>query len=411
MRAVLGGDVDRRVLPIVPITFAYNASFSTFWIYVGIFAVKGLGWRPSEVGLVFLLSAPPAAVANYLSGRVSDRVGRKRPIIFSFLAAAAIMSALAILGHHAAAAFTLIVALGVVGAPAYSLDRVLVADLVHEDDAREAGYATVRVATNLGLFVGPPLAALVIHIGGWTWFLVAVAALGVAGAALTMAVLPATSAHAEHQPLIVGAVRRVVSDRPFLLLLLSTLLGFFVYCGFETVLPVIAVSAYGVAPTTWGFLVIIGPLLIVLFQLRLTHAALRIPPGARLAAAMLLMGLPFLSLIAWASVPIIGTMIVIFVVGEMLWVPTKQGVTAQLAPLHLRGSYFGALAAMTGPAWTIAPFIALRLREHAGVASVWILFATVAVLGAAAGVAATRAAGRRSIATPLDGSLAGHHRF
>jgi hypothetical protein len=90
----------------------------------------------------------------------------------------------------------------------------------------------------------------------------------------------------------------------------------------------------------------------------------------------------------------------------MLWVPGNQGVTAQLAPPHLRGSYFGALAAMTGPAWTLAPFTALKLREHAGLASVWILFAAVAVLGAAAGVAAIRSAGRQRTATLLDGSPA-----
>jgi hypothetical protein len=41
-RALLGGGLDRRVAPIVPVSFTYSASFSTFWVYVGIYAVKGL---------------------------------------------------------------------------------------------------------------------------------------------------------------------------------------------------------------------------------------------------------------------------------------------------------------------------------------------------------------------------------
>ena len=45
---------------------------------------------------------------------------------------------------------------------------------------------------------------------------------------------------------------------------------------------------------------------------------------------------------------------------------------------------------MTGPAWTLAPFIALELRAHAGVASVWILFAAVAVAGSVVGIAAVK---------------------
>jgi hypothetical protein len=49
----------------------------------------------------------------------------------------------------------LIVLQGVLGAPAYPLDRVLVADFVPEPELREDAYATVRVANNLGILVGP----------------------------------------------------------------------------------------------------------------------------------------------------------------------------------------------------------------------------------------------------------------
>jgi predicted MFS family arabinose efflux permease len=383
----LFGGVDRHVLPVVPITFLYNVAFSTFWVYVGVFAVEGLGWRTGEIGLLFLATAPPAAVANYLSGRISDRVGRKRPIVASFLAAAAIVVALA-LDPGRAAVFGLIVALGVAGAPAYSLDRVLVADLVAEADARERGYAAVRVAGNLGAFAGPPLAALLIALGGWNAFLAAVAGVGVVGAAVTIAVLPDQMPTARRETR--SGVRVVLRDRPFLLLLLSSLLAFAVYCGFEAVLPVIAVSSYGLAPATWGLLVVISPVLVVLFQLRLTRSAARISVGRRLPASILLMGLPFLVLLVDTGIPAIAAVIVVFVLGEMLWSPTSQTITAELAPEPARGAYFGALAAMTGPAWTLAPFAALELRAHSGVPAVWVMFAAIAVAGALAGVAAIR---------------------
>src|SRR6266487_2054045 len=130
LRAILGGRPDRRVLPIAAISFTYSASFSTFWVYVGIYAVKGLHWPASRVGLLFLASAPAAAVANYFSGRVSDRIGRKPLIFWSFLASAANLVLLAWLGGTITVAFALIILQGVIGAPAFSLDRVLVADVV-----------------------------------------------------------------------------------------------------------------------------------------------------------------------------------------------------------------------------------------------------------------------------------------
>ena len=390
-RALFGGGLDRRVAPIVPVSFTYSASFSTFWVYVGIYAVKGLHWPASRVGLLFLASAPAAAVANYLSGRISDRTGRKPLIVASFLASSMNVLLLTWLGGTTALAFVLIVVQGVIGAPAYSLDRVLVADLVPDNESREPAYASVRVATNLGTLVGPPLGALLVFVAGWTAFLLGIAVLGVVGAAFAIALLPPAHAIAEaREP---GSLRAVVRNRPFSLLLLSTLLAFTDYCGFETVLPVPAVSAYGLAPSTWGLLVIISPALVVLAQLRLTRASSRIPPASRLAGATLLMGLPFLALLASSHVAMIAAVIVVFVIGEMVWMPTSQAVAARLAPEATRGTYFGALAAMTGPAWTLTPFVAFQLREYVGVGSVWLLLAVVALAGAAAGAAAVRASG------------------
>jgi hypothetical protein len=87
--------------------------------------------------------------------------------------------------------------------------------------------------------------------------------------------------------------------------------------------------------------------------------------------------------------------IVVFMIGEMVWMPTSQAVAAQLAPPGVRGTYFGALAATTGPAWTLTPLIALQLRAHAGTGSVWPFFAAIAVAGAVAGAAAVRSSRRR----------------
>jgi hypothetical protein len=112
------------------------------------------------------------------------------------------------------------------------------------------------------------------------------------------------------------------------------------------------------------------------------------------------MGLPFLALIADGSVIVIAAVIVVFVLGDMLWEPTSQALAAALAPPSLRGAYFGALAAMTGPAWTLVPFIALHVGAAFGVAEIWLFFAAAALVGASVGVAASRAAGARTKGGP-----------
>jgi hypothetical protein len=74
----------------------------------------------------------------------------------------------------------------------------------------------------------------------------------------------------------------------------SGALAYLVYVAYETVLPISAVKSHGMSPSTWGFIVIINPLLVTLFQLRLTRWSAGFAPGPKLVTAMLLMGGSFL---------------------------------------------------------------------------------------------------------------------
>src|SRR5439155_21148943 len=80
-----------------------------------------------------------------------------------------------------------------------------------------------------------------------------------------------------------GSTRLILRDRPFLLLLSSQLLAYVVYVAFETVLPVIAVSSFGLAASTSGFLLVINPVLVTLLQLRLTRRVEGVPAAVKLA--------------------------------------------------------------------------------------------------------------------------------
>jgi dipeptide/tripeptide permease len=175
----------------------------------------------------------------------------------------------------------------VIGAPAFSLDRVLVADLVPDPAQRDHAYATLRVATNVGILIGPSLAALLVYLGSWTAFLAGIAALGLVGALVTIVLLPGPRpvVRADQPP----GLRHVARDRPFVLLLVA-----------------------------------ISPLLVVLGQLRRTRAALGIPTVRRLAGASLLMGLPFLVLLVANGVPAIALVILIFISGRWSGCPPRS---------------------------------------------------------------------------------------
>jgi len=146
--------------------------------------------------------------------------------------------------------------------------------------------------------------------------------------------------------------------------------------------------------------------LVVLFQLRITRWTAGWPTAPKLAFAMTLMGFPFLLLLGGGPVPLLVTVIVIFVIGEMLWIPTSQALAAEMAPEAVRGAYMGALGTSGSVAWMLGPLAGLEIRAAAGNTGTWIFFAALALAGAAAGAGAARAAaagrvypGRRAIQT------------
>jgi MFS family permease len=121
-----------------------------------------------------------------------------------------------------------------------------------------------------------------------------------------------------------------------------------------------------------------------------------VPAAVKLAVGLPLMGLPFLLLSLNDSVPVVLLLLFLFVVGEMLWVPTSQSIVAGLAPPDIRGAYMGAFGAMGAIGFALAPLLGLQVRKSLGDDALWLFEATLSLIAAAAGAAACRIAlGRR----------------
>jgi DHA1 family multidrug resistance protein B-like MFS transporter len=105
---------------------------------------------------------------------------------------------------------------------------------------------------------------------------------------------------------------------------------------------------------------------------------------------MPLMGVPFLLLNMSDAIPVIALVIVLFVIGEMLWVPTSQAVVAALAPSDIRGAYMGAFGGTWSVGWALTPFLGLEVRSAYGDATMWMCVAAVGVLAGIIGLVAAR---------------------
>jgi len=106
---------------------------------------------------------------------------------------------------------------------------------------------------------------------------------------------------------------------------------------YETVLPISLVESHGLPEWGWGPLIIVNPILVTLFQLRLTRRVEHVPAAPKYLVAPLLMGLPFLLPGLASTIPVI-----LFVLGDFaMWaafagVAVVGGVLGAAACLRVR---------------------------------------------------------------------------
>ena len=74
-----------------------------------------------------------------------------------------------------------------------------------------------------------------------------------------------------------------------------------------------------------------------------------------------MLGASLAILIPSSSLPVLAAAVALMVLGEMLVVPVSLAVAAELAPIHLRGSYQGALNLSWEAAWGPTSIVGLWL--------------------------------------------------
>lgn len=392
-RLIWGADVPPALRPVLGVSLASSAAGSAMWSFMAIWAVEELDAK-RELPFALLAGALLSIVSGFLGGYLSDRIGRRRVILLGQGIMVAYPIVLFSLSGSMWAGLAALSLAGVFGALGGSTSQAMVADLV-APERREAAYASVRVAANLGVVAGPPIGGLVLLLGSWTALFPTVAALSGLAWLIAFRLLPHRGDYSPEGAPERGSLSVILRDRPFMLFLGSAVFAWLVYVAYEVVLPVSIVDGFGYEAATWGFLVWINPLMVTLFQLRLTRLTAPIAPAPKLVVALLVMGLPYLLLVQSQTIPILVAVVVVFVVGEMLWVPTSQAVVAALAPADIRGAYMGAFGSAPAIGFALAPLIGLQVRNSFGDDATWTMFAVIGVVAAILGGLALVGVGRR----------------
>jgi len=337
----------------------------------------------STVGILFAIFSISGMVGSALGGAIADRMGRKVVIIFSL-----ILSSLSALGMGFAptlgifiAVVVLVGTLSSIGHPAH---EAVVADLL-PPDKRAEGYGIIRVVFNVAVIIAPPIAGLLIANSYLTLFIVD-AVISLISAAIVLFALPETKpqAHAHAKPETMrqtfAGYGRVFKDTPFLAFIGVTVMMTLVYMNMNSTLGVYLRDQHSLPEISYGWLLSINAIIVVLFQFWVTRRLEKHRPMLMMAAGSLLYAIGFAM---YGFVPTFALFIVamiIITIGEMVVSPFQQSLVASFAPEHMRGRYMAVSGLSWSISFTVGPYFAGLILDSANPNLLWAFCGLVGML-------------------------------
>ncbi|HMJ34684.1 MAG TPA: MFS transporter [Baekduia sp.] len=324
-------------------------------------SVAGAGAIVAVVGGGSILSQP-------LGGALADRVGRRPTLMGGLLASALAISFMAL----ARSIWLLVAAAAVVGLASdiyRPAAQATIADVVPMTDRRRAS-GLLFWAVNLGFSVAA-IGGGLLAAGGYGLLFAIDALTCMAYAVVVWRTIPETRPTAAAHEDAPGW-STVLRDRVAMAFFGLNLGVATVYATTFTILP-LAMRADGHSPATYGAVVAVNGILIVLLHPIVSSTLLRMRPATVLAVGALLSAVA-MGVIA-RSDGIAGYLVAItfITLGEICNASIGPGVVAEIGPPAVRGRYSGAYGLSWGLAFTLAPLVGAPLLGEAGdAATPWV---------------------------------------
>jgi MFS family permease len=361
--------------------------------FLALYLTDHLHLSVERAGVVISCFGLGSFLASPLGGYLSDARGRRPTMLLSLTAGPAALVALGFARSPTAIAVAAF-ATGLLGDMYRAVNQAIVADLIPPAD-RPRAYGILYWAVNLGFSIAAVLAGLLARHRFWLLF-AGDAATTLAFAALFYLRVPETRPErtGSRPPWRAGDLLAPLADLPFAGFVLVILFSSLIFLQAFSTLP-IDMRAHGVSPESYGLVMALNGVLIVLLQPTATALLPRLRRSRVLAASALLVGAGYgLNALA-TSVPLYALALAVWTLGEIAQAPIASAVVADLAPVARRGTYQGFFLMAWGTAAVVAPSLGAQLLGHFGSDALWGACFALGLLAAAGHLALAPARGRR----------------
>jgi MFS family permease len=318
------------------------------------------GYTAAEAGMAVSAYGVGGLFAAITGGYLTDRIGRRRTIALSMFSAAIVMIALS--QTTALPRIIILAALAGLTSELYRpASAAYLTDLTRPGE-RLTAFALYRLAINLGSAAGPAVGGFIAE-RSFTILFVGDGLTSLIFGILALGVLPSTRHTREGRTEEGGRIRDILSDGRFMIFLSAAVLAAFVYFQAYSTFPV-QVSNYGFPSRTYGMLIGLNGLIVLLFEIPLTAFTRRFDPRRVMAIGAVLFGAGFGMIGISGSLPLLVTAIAVLTLGEIAHAPIAGAFVADLSPKHMRGRYMGAFHLAYGVGIVFGPVVGAAVLQQ-----------------------------------------------
>lgn len=296
----------------------------------------------TAVGILFAIFTVSGILGNVIGGAVTDKFGR-RPAILYGLFISGLSSILIIFIDDLNVFYVvggLIGFLGQLGGPAR---QAMIADILPEEQ-RTDGFGLFRIAFNLSATIGPLLGGIM-AVSSFAYLFIGDAVTSAITALIVFRLLPETKPEkeegAEEETITqsIGGYGKVFKDTPFVLFIVVSMMLAFLYMQLNISLPVFMRDTHSFQPITYGYILSLNAIMVVVLQFAITRKISKYPPMLMMALGTFLY-MAGLFMYGFIAAPIMfAVAMVVLTFGEMITAPVSQSVASSFAPEDMRGRY------------------------------------------------------------------------
>jgi len=335
------------------------------------------GYSPLQAGFAVSAYGAGHTIAAMIGGHLADRIGRRYTIALSMFLSAVSMVALSQV-HTLSLLLALSFIVGGVGEMYRPAASALIGDLVLPHQ-RVAAFGMYRFAINLGFAVGPAVAGFLAD-RSFVYIFIGDAVTSAIYGFIALVALPHGVRSSAKEEKSAEGLRVAFSDRAFVIFLAATLCITWIEFQLHSTFPV-HISLLGFSSATYGWLLSINGVMIVLFELALTAWTQRMPPRPLIALGYALTGIGLALVGVATTVPALAATVVVWTIGEMIYAPVTATYVTNLAPERYRGRYMGLWHSTWSAGMLLGPTLGSMIYQRNPAALWW----TCLALGLAGG--------------------------